>query len=657
MKILHIGKKGNMERFSAPDSILRQSDWVDMPMGRPIAEYLEQAGDAEFIITDAIAKIPGELIRNMPRLKSIHSEGVAFNTIDLDAATSCHVLVCHSKGMNDMAVAEQTLLLMTGMLRNVVQNDRAVRDGRQIAVKEAYMQDGNLAELADCRIGLIGYGDIARCVAKLLRAYGVEDIFYYKRHPLSHEEEAREGVRFLPLAELLPQCDIVSLHVPVTPDTKGMADREFFEKMHAGSYLVNTSRGELIEDEALINALRSEKLAMAALDTLDHEPVQADHPLLQLPEDIGKRLIFSPHIGGITASSFRRSYRMIEEDIRTVVEGCIPQRAVNPPKDGQMESGRPGLGAEQAVTASEEQSEVVRALKTLMDDAPIGCYILRPDHTLLYWNHEAARLLGFSASEMQGKRCVDMPIGCSFTNGDKIPNHYCPAIVAYTTGQSKSMQMFMRRKDGSDVLIRNTLVPLKDPDGKVRVLVSFFIPLTDKSYDQDLIQSIYEMATRDSLTCLPGRKYMEVCLDEALEIFRRTGQPFAVLFADVNNFHDVNNTYGHAIGDDILRSLGLALRKYGRKADKFCRWGGDEFVGLLHLRHPEDIEGAARRFMKIARNCGIAEDGQSVDCRASIGITVVRENDTIKSIVSRADLYMYLAKKRAEDQIVTDFDR
>lgn len=183
-----------------------------------------------------------------------------------------------------------------------------------------------------------------------------------------------------------------------------------------------------------------------------------------------------------------------------------------------------------------------RMLKTLMDAMPIGCYVLRPDHTVLYWNPAAEKLLGFSAEEMQDKRCVDMPLGCSFTNSTHIKGAHCPAIVVYATGKAKTLEMFMRRKDG-------------------------------------------------------------------------------------------------------------------RKADKFCRWGGDEFVGLLHLRHPEDIEGAAKRFLKIAHNCEVTEDRKTVSCRASIGITVVRDDDTIKSIVSRADHYMYLAKKRKEDQIVTDFDQ
>ena len=297
-----------------------------------------------------------------------------------------------------------------------------------------------------------------------------------------------------------------------------------------------------------------------------------------------------------------------------------------------------------------------RMLKTLMDAVPIGCYVLRPDHTVLYWNPAAEQILGFSAEEMQGKRCVEMPLGCSFTDSSHIGAH-CPAIIAYATGRPKTLEMFMRRKDGKDVLLRNTLVPLADADGKVKELVAFFVPLTEENYDQKLVKAIYETATQDPLTCLPGRKFMEVCLDEAMEIYRRTGQPFAVLFADVNNFHDINNTYGHTDGDSHLRAFGVALRKYGRKADTFCRWGGDEFVGLLHLRQPEDIRGAARRLLKVANSCEATENGKTITCRAAIGITVVREDDTIKSLVSRADLYMYLAKKRNEDQIVTDFDR
>jgi diguanylate cyclase (GGDEF)-like protein/PAS domain S-box-containing protein len=302
-------------------------------------------------------------------------------------------------------------------------------------------------------------------------------------------------------------------------------------------------------------------------------------------------------------------------------------------------------------------AEYNSVLETLMEEMPIGCYILRPDHTVQYWNREAEKMLGFSASEMQGKKCIDMPLGCTFTSGNHIPGHSCPATIAYATGRTHSMNMFMKHKDGKDVLIKNTLVPIKNTDGKTVELVSLFFPLTQGNYDEDLINRIYEVSTRDSLTCLPGRKYMEVCLQEAFELYHRAKRPFAVLFADVNNFHDINNTYGHGSGDEILRQFGLALRKYGRKTDRFCRWGGDEFVGLLQLKDSSEIEEASNRFLKIADACYNVINGDKIYCKAAIGITVVREDDTIESLVARADSYMYRAKKSTTEKIVSDYTK
>ena len=297
-----------------------------------------------------------------------------------------------------------------------------------------------------------------------------------------------------------------------------------------------------------------------------------------------------------------------------------------------------------------------KALLKLLDEIPIGCYILKPDHTVLYWSAEAASLLGFTAAEMQGRKCTDTPLGCSFTTGEKVPNQFCPAVVAYRTGRSSSLQMFMRRKDGSEILVRNVLTPIRDQNGRVTQLLSFFFPLADKDYDATMIRELYETATRDALTCLPGRKYMEACLQDELERFRRTGNLFAVLFADADYLHEINNTYGHEAGDAMLKEIGMMLRKYGRKADRFCRWGGDEFVGLLQLKHPQDIEGAGLRFKAAAEKCEIEVHGRKITCQTAIGITIVRENDDLKSLVDRADRYMFEAKKAGTAQIVTDFN-
>ncbi len=309
---------------------------------------------------------------------------------------------------------------------------------------------------------------------------------------------------------------------------------------------------------------------------------------------------------------------------------------------------------------AEDQDELVLAsgqsLLKLLDEMPIGCYVLKPDHTVVYWSPEAVSILGFTAEEMKGRKCIDMPLGCSFTNGEKVPGQFCPAVVTYHTGRPYSMQMFMRRKDGSDVLVRNILAPLKNHKGKVTELISFFIPLAGKDFDPAMIQSLYETATRDPLTCLPGRKYMEACLQEELEKFRRTGNPFAVLFADADYLHEINNTYGHEAGDAMLKEIGLMLRKNGRRTDRFCRWGGDEFVGLLQLRSPDDVEGIGRRFKASAEKCEIDVHGKKISCQSAIGITVVREGDTAESVIARADQYMYQAKKSNDNHIVSDLN-
>jgi phosphoglycerate dehydrogenase-like enzyme len=231
--------------------------------------------------------------------------------------------------MNAVAVAEQAVLLMVGMLRNVAQGDAAVRAGHQIEMKEGYMVRSDLRELSEFSIGLIGYGDIARETARLVRAYGVSTVYYNKRHRLSPEEEKAQGVIYKPVDELLKASGIVSLHLPVNAKTTHFANRRFFDLMQPGSYLVNTARGELVDDQALIDALASGKLAMAGLDTLDGEPVRKDHPLLNQPEAIEKKLLLSPHVGGITAQSFVRSYAMADEDVRTFLEGRRPKRVVN----------------------------------------------------------------------------------------------------------------------------------------------------------------------------------------------------------------------------------------------------------------------------------------------------------------------------------------
>lgn len=322
MKLLVIGDEKRFEKFLPDLDIVRQVETVVVPRGTSDEEIIERVGDVDFIAADAISPVSSRLIENFPSLKLIHSEGVAYNAIDVAAAREHGVTVCNNAGMNAKAVAEQAVLLMLACLRHAVEGDRDVREGRQIKAKERLMVQG-IRELGDCSVGLVGMGAIAVETTKLLHAFGC-DVSYWNRNQRPADTEKELGVTFMPLDELARTCDIVSIHVPVTPETENLVDEDFLAAMKPNGILINTARGEIVDQVALARALEAGTIEAAGLDTLSPEPVAADHPLALLEGDAANRLVLSPHIGGVTEGFFRRAWANIWNNIAHVAAGEQP---------------------------------------------------------------------------------------------------------------------------------------------------------------------------------------------------------------------------------------------------------------------------------------------------------------------------------------------
>lgn len=327
MKLLVIGDAQRVEKYLPDLPIVQATERVVAPRGTSDDELLALAGDADAIMADAISSVSARLIAGMPNLRLIHSEGVAYNAIDVAAASDHGIAVCNNAGINASAVAEQTILLMLACLRDFVEGDAAVREGRQIQAKESLMVSG-IRELGDCTVGFIGFGAIAQATAYRLANWGC-DMLYNKRHRLSVEEESRLNVAFATQDELVRSCDIVSIHVPVTPQTEGLVDEAFLGAMKPNAILINTARGEVIDQEALARALEEGRIAMSGLDVLSPEPVQLDNPLLNLSPDTSRRLVLSPHIGGVTEGMFFRAHRAIWENIARLEKGELLVNRVN----------------------------------------------------------------------------------------------------------------------------------------------------------------------------------------------------------------------------------------------------------------------------------------------------------------------------------------
>lgn len=270
---------------------------------------IENASNTEFLVADAMAKIGDDIISNMPNLKLIHSEGVGYQGIDMESAKRNGVIVCNNKGINDTAVAEGAVLLILACLKNQTSGQKAVYEGRQMEVKIASF--GVVRELSECTVGLVGFGDIARKTAEYLKAFGARVVYSNRTRYEAIEKEL--GVEYMQLDEMLKEADFVSLHLKVCEDTKKIVNTEFLSKMKNDAYLINTARGDLVNNEALLNALLNNQIAGAGLDVIAPEPVEASNILLD--ERIKDKLVLTPHITGITSLTVKKLYKNIYQNI------------------------------------------------------------------------------------------------------------------------------------------------------------------------------------------------------------------------------------------------------------------------------------------------------------------------------------------------------
>lgn len=286
-------------------------------------KLVTDAGDTEILMLDAMGRIGKDLIDRLPNLKLIHSEGVGYQGVDVKYASEKGIIVCNNKGVNDTAVAEDALLLMLSCLKSIITGHQSVYDGKQIEVKKASF--GIIKELSQCTVGLVGFGDIAKATAKFANALGAKVIYTNRTRYKNLEEEY--NVEYRDMDALLAESDFVSLHVAVTEDTVKMADDNFFNMMKNNAFLINTSRGDLVDNEALLNALLDAKIAGAGLDVISPEPVTADNILLD--DRIKDKLILTPHIAGITNLTVKKIYKNIWENIQRYMNNEPLKNRVN----------------------------------------------------------------------------------------------------------------------------------------------------------------------------------------------------------------------------------------------------------------------------------------------------------------------------------------
>lgn len=307
-------------RFVPPDVLAYLSEfvprgyrWRPVEQGAPCAERRAAFAECEYLFAYPGDPTAEELsLAKHLRLFQLLSAG--YDWLDLEAFRRAGIVLANNDGSNAVSTAEHTVMLMLALLKQLTSHHEATARGEWLGMERTLQ----LRELRGRVVGLVGLGHIGLHVARLTSAFGAQ-VLYTRRQRASIEEEQAVNARYRGFEDLLSESDIVSLHLPLGPQTRGLIDAQALARMRPGSWLVNTARGGLVDEVALVDALRREHLAGAALDVFPEEPLRAGSPLPGLPG-----VILTPHIGGVTRDAWAWRMRAAWSNVARVQEGLPP---------------------------------------------------------------------------------------------------------------------------------------------------------------------------------------------------------------------------------------------------------------------------------------------------------------------------------------------
>ena len=281
-------------------------------------ELVSWLAPADVVVTiRARTTFDAALLAALPKLRLIAVTGTGYNHVDVNAATERGILVCNSPGRSSQSVAELSIALLLAAMRHLPRADQAVRRADWADPWGRFQGH----DLAGHTLGILGLGNIGPIVARIARGFDMRLLAYSQN--MTPERAAACGATLVPLDQLLAESDAVTIHLRLSPRTKGLLGAREIGLMKPGAVLINTSRGEIVDEAAMIEALRAGRLS-AGLDVFDQEPLPAGHPLLDLPN-----VVLTPHIGSVTEETSRRWVEGAVENAEAFAAGR-PTNVVNP---------------------------------------------------------------------------------------------------------------------------------------------------------------------------------------------------------------------------------------------------------------------------------------------------------------------------------------
>lgn len=277
--------------------------------------------DSEIVLTNKIL-IDEEVFRRFPSIRYVGVCATGYNVVDLEAAKRRGIVVTNVPSYSTASVAQHTFALMLDLLSKITLHDRSVKDGGWIRSNSFCYWEAPVDDIEGKVLGICGFGNIGRRVAKIAQAFGMK-VIVYTQHPANYISYVGSSLRFADLSSMLSFSDIVTLHCPLTDDTRELIRKKTIDRMKDGAYLINVARGGLVNEQDLADALKSGKLAGAGIDVVSSEPMQPDNPLLTAPN-----ILITPHIAWASRASRKCLIDRIASNVAAWVSG-VPQNVVS----------------------------------------------------------------------------------------------------------------------------------------------------------------------------------------------------------------------------------------------------------------------------------------------------------------------------------------
>ena len=278
-------------------------------------------------------------------------------------------------------------------------------------------------------------------------------------------------------------------------------------------------------------------------------------------------------------------------------------------------------------------------------------YVLDRDRKITYWNRAAERLTGYSRESVLGRSCSDNILVHVDGDGNSLCKAGCPMVATMQDQQLREAVVYMRHHDGHRLPVAVRTAPLLDEHGKVVGAVETFTDGTHEVETQQRVKELERQAMFDALTELPNRRYLEFRIDTLSDELARYGWQYGLLLLDVDHFKAVNDTYGHDIGDEVLRMVGRTVRGNARRSDVIGRWGGEEFLGILAQVDMETLRMVAERLRVLIASSQITVEGKPLGVTVSVGAASVRPGERKDQVIKRVDELLYEAKQTGRNRV------